>query len=350
MLLSPVFSGLSLPPSTHSVLVMTRIGFAAVSVAVTIAASLAGCASTASPPHVLSRSGSALATPSRGASPVGQPAQVSPAPCTAVALFDAAVRTEHINPKDPRYAPGGIAAGQATVISFKCVQGWAYGDVGRPFAGTQDGGTLFHQVGGEWREVTQLPEDAIQSGIESACIFNTKYGVPVSVVNQLAAWNTPCSTASPPGAASWTTYRSYFNQLFHFKVDVPTALTQEVPIDPTAGPGTTGLVGMNFFSPGRTVELSVHGEENAASETPQQLQAKAESQWSANGGRVTYSPTLAGGFVVSGLTSGGFIFYERDFVFSKVVYVMLWIYPSSMKAQLDAAVTHSFATFSPGQT
>lgn len=276
---------------------------------------------------------------SPSASPVDQHPQTS-APCTAAALFDAAVRAEHINPKDSRYGPGGPAEGQASVTRFKCYQGWAYGDVGRPDAGFQDGGTLFGEAGGRWSEVAQY--DLHSGPGESACELHTKFGVPLTVVNHLSQWPTPCATNTSSVDPSWTTYRTYVNGHFHFKVDVPLAMKGN-------GPYADGF-GQNFFSSDRNVELSAYGQTNPNGDSAQTLKAKVESQWAANGGRVTYATTLDQGFIVSGVDADGFIYYQRDFVFSRVVYVMLWIYPSSMKAQLDTAVTHSFATFSPGQT
>lgn len=251
------------------------------------------------------------------------------APCTASALFAAAVRKEHIDVNDQRYQPGGIAAGAATVVDFTCADGWAYGWVGRPEAGPQDGGTLFRDEGGEWVEVAHYD---IQD--ESACALHTKFGAPVATVNKLSEWATPCVTTSSTSGGAWTTYTRYSNSNYGFSVEYPTALLAYMPSD--------SYRHMNFTSDDPDVLLSVYAHNNTESATTQSLMAERKSTMS-----VSYSRTLNDGFVISG-ADDGFIWYERDVVYSNVVYILRWVYPESMKTQLDAAVTHSYETFTPG--
>lgn len=82
--------------------------------------------------------------------------------------------------------------------------------------------------------------------------------------------------------------------------------------------------------------------------TPAQDLAALLSQYRSDGDTVTYQAVEGDIVAVSGTTAQGKIFYQRDVVYSQVLYALIWSYPASEKAQFNAIVTHTAAVFAPG--
>lgn len=103
----------------------------------------------------------------------------SSAPCSARALFEAAVNKEHFNPNDPSYASFGRYGNDPGAYSVNCNAGWAVADISRPNVGTTDGATLFESKSGTWREVAQLGAGVAECNLEA-------HAVPATVARVLA--------------------------------------------------------------------------------------------------------------------------------------------------------------------
>lgn len=99
------------------------------------------------------------------------------APCSAKALFAAAVAKEHFNPNSPGYKslPVGNKAG---AYGATCAGQWAIAAISHPYTGTTDSMTLFHVVSGHWVEVANLGGEPADCQLADA-------GVPPSLDSTL---------------------------------------------------------------------------------------------------------------------------------------------------------------------
>lgn len=82
--------------------------------------------------------------------------------------------------------------------------------------------------------------------------------------------------------------------------------------------------------------------------TPAQFMNRVIVSYQNQGDTVTYKAVNGDIVVVSGTTPKDKIFYERDVVYSRVIYQLFWSYPTAEKAQFDSLVDHTAATFTPG--
>jgi hypothetical protein len=136
-------------------------------------------------------------------------------------------------------------------------------------------------------------------------------------------------------------YFLYTNKRFSFSFDVPDGYTAAPP--PVDGDGR------EYDNATRTASVTGFGSNNfALGTTPAQDLAGLISTHQSQGDTVTYQFMSGDIVAVSGTTAKGAIFYQRDVVYTQVIYSLVWTYPVAGKAQYDALVTHSVQTFTPG--
>lgn len=153
----------------------------------------------------------------------------------------------------------------------------------------------------------------------------------------------PTQAAAPTalaGAPSSPGFFQYHNRRFGFSFNVPDGYTkQPPPVDGdgdgfTNGTATITGFGQNYLtSPGMT---------------PRQDLAELISNYRSDGGTITYQTTDGDLAAVSGVTSRGEVFYQRDVVYPRVTYSLVWRYPYAGKAQYDPLVAYTATTFTPG--
>jgi len=157
---------------------------------------------------------------------------------------------------------------------------------------------------------------------------------------------TPSATTLPTATSSCTkqagsadSYSRYTNDQFGFSLDVP---------DPLAELGPEHRESKEWGcleGPGR---LSVSGENNTSGKTIRSAMDEQKTIIEAEFWRITYSQETAQGFVLSGYTDDGFIFYNATWVGPGSLNHMIWIYPQNQKAQVDIWVSRTYDSFSPG--
>lgn len=326
--------------------------------------SLAGCGSNATPAGVQMPSSTVTATTSR--TTTATTTNTTPMAPTLIDFGAYGRRVTDANPSQPQlvgipadlqaalatmwhgYATGGICTPSSADIALLRWSSAGYALISGSDCGV-GGLAVLSKAGGTWHQIFGAngvtPCSQLSAAQVPPDVWNGRNPQPscTDASAQIVVYGAAVQTQPTSTDSSWTTYTTYRNGVYGYHLDVPTALGTLIPINPVG----VGVIGMNFRNSNSTVELSTHAQNNPGGTLAAQ-QAKVESELTGIGGHVTYSPLLSDGYVVSGTDPNGFITYERDFVFSKVTYTMVWTYPTSLKGQLDAAVTHSFATFVPG--
>lgn len=132
------------------------------------------------------------------------------------------------------------------------------------------------------------------------------------------------------------TYRTYRNARFGYKVDFPSRLVPE----PEADNGD----GRRFRSRDRKILLRVWGQYDSDNRGLRGQMQRATRAWQADGARLTYRKSGATWYVLSGFIEGD-IFYEKTVRRGDTFATLIWEYPRSMRAQLDAPVTRSVRSF-----
>jgi sugar lactone lactonase YvrE len=142
---------------------------------------------------------------------------------------------------------------------------------------------------------------------------------------------------SPPAAGSGTSYVPYTNARFGFTLEVPASLAAEQP--PIDGDG------QSYDGDGGLVVLTVFGGPNVSAVAPSSIGSWID-------GETVTSHTVDGPVSVA---TGTFqdqgrtmIAYARTVVGVGSLNVLEWTYPASEGAALSAEVTHTAATFRPG--
>ncbi|HEX9997490.1 MAG TPA: hypothetical protein VGB45_10130 [Abditibacterium sp.] len=137
-------------------------------------------------------------------------------------------------------------------------------------------------------------------------------------------------------------YLSYRNARFGTTVLYPANLL--VP-----RPESANGDGRRFFSRDGKVELSVFAFHNTSGRSIRREMNRALRDWRRDGARVTYQKFGSTWFVASGYV-GSDIFYEKTLFKAGVFHTLIWQYPQSLKARLDAPVTRSVRSFSVGKS
>ena len=133
------------------------------------------------------------------------------------------------------------------------------------------------------------------------------------------------------------TYATYTNARFGYSVLYPTNLVSPRP-EPDNGDGRV------FKSRDAKATLTVWGENNVFNRTLSAQLDFSKREWAKDRARVTYAKVGRGFYVLSGFT-GKEIFYEKTIPLRGGFATMLWQYPQSRKATLDAAVTRTTRAF-----
>jgi pimeloyl-ACP methyl ester carboxylesterase len=136
-------------------------------------------------------------------------------------------------------------------------------------------------------------------------------------------------------------YFRYTNPRFEFSFDVPDGYTAGAPPQDRDGQSFTNSTG--------TATVTGFGQDSSPGEmTPARDLAQLVSTYESSGDQVTLRYLNGDIVAVSGTTPQGAIFYQRDVVFSLVIYSLVWDYPAADKAQYDPLVTHTVSSFTPG--
>lgn len=157
---------------------------------------------------------------------------------------------------------------------------------------------------------------------------------------------TPASSAASGSSAGGTAYFRYENKRFKFAFYVPDGYKAATP--PVDGDG------QEFDSADGSASVTGSGVNNLGANpgtsllTPAADLAALSSHYRANGDTVTYQAVDGDIVAVSGTTPQGKIFYQRDVVYSQVLYALVWSYPAAEKARFDAIISHTAGAFVPG--
>lgn len=153
----------------------------------------------------------------------------------------------------------------------------------------------------------------------------------------LKPWASPCPSVAESSAANEWTYQ---NEATGFLVPVPAFLCKEVVTATRDGKG------MKAEGAKVTLEAWAASAESAdGTPTPE----SARKEWVGKGGTVTYESDWNGGaFSMSGLV-GDTIYYDRYWVKGSEYRVLRWMYPTSMKEEMDVPVTNSVVGFNEGK-
>lgn len=142
---------------------------------------------------------------------------------------------------------------------------------------------------------------------------------------------------------SWAAdeYRTYTNSRFGTTVQYPANLL--IP-RPEAQNGD----GRRFVSKDELIEMAVYASHNVAARSAKTEMERAIADWKRDGGRLTYYKWETGWYTASGYI-GDDIFYEKALLKDGVFHTLIWQYPMSFKARLDAPLTRSVRSFSTGR-
>jgi hypothetical protein len=149
---------------------------------------------------------------------------------------------------------------------------------------------------------------------------------------------TPASTALPAQARPSGT--RYTNARFGFSFTVPPGYRAQSP--PADGDG------LSFASPARTATVTAYGASNIGRYSPAQELARLVTTHQSARDTVSYRFSGQDVIAVSGTTPGGTVFYQREVVYSAVIYTLVWSYPAATKAQYGTLVTQTVDSFVPG--
>lgn len=167
-----------------------------------------------------------------------------------------------------------------------------------------------------------------------AAVAQSSTQAPASGVSE-----TPSPSSSSTAEPAGEDYRPYTNARFGF--------TCEVPVDFSPGEDPANGDGLAFTSPDGAAQLICSGS-NSLDESAEQGFADSLQAAADDGSTVTYRRLGNDVFTVSGVGADGKIFYEHTLWGAGSSVTVYWTYPSSMKEQLDDAVTRSGKTLQPG--
>jgi hypothetical protein len=138
-------------------------------------------------------------------------------------------------------------------------------------------------------------------------------------------------------------YFRYTDPRFKFSFDVPIGYTGGVlPADRD---------GRSFTNSAATATVAGFGQDigqDSGGMSPADDLEKLISAYESSGDQVTLRYLNGDIVAVSGTTPTGEIFYQRDVVFSLVIYSLVWNYPATEKAQYNQIVDHTVSSYTPG--
>jgi hypothetical protein len=146
--------------------------------------------------------------------------------------------------------------------------------------------------------------------------------------------------ALPSQAADY--YRTYVNSRFGTVVQYPASFLEPRP---EADNGD----GRRFVSKNEAIELTVYAFNNTLSRSVKGEMSRAISDWKADGARLTYQKSGTDWYTLSGY-AGDDIFYEKTLFKNGVFHTLIWQYPKTLKARLDAPVTRTVRSFTAEQS
>lgn len=153
---------------------------------------------------------------------------------------------------------------------------------------------------------------------------------------------TPKATFTPPAAPAQSSPSGtrYTNARFGFSFEVPPGYQAQTP--PVDGDG------LSFASPAGTATVTAYGAGNVAGYSPAQEMAQLVRTHQSARDTISYRFFQNDVIAVSGTTPHGTVFYQREVVYSAVIYTLLWSYPAATKAQYGTMVTQTVDSFVPG--
>jgi hypothetical protein len=179
---------------------------------------------------------------------------------------------------------------------------------------------------------------------------------PTDPINPAATTGTHSTTTTPavpvPPAKRTTSAPSaspakanpsgtrYTNARFGFSFTVPPGYRAQPP--PADGDG------LSFASPAKTATVTAYGASNIGRYSPAQEMAQLVTTYQSARDTISYRFSDHDVIAVSGTTPSGAVFYQREVVYSAVIYTLLWSYPAASKAQYDTLVTQTVDSFVPG--
>jgi hypothetical protein len=169
-------------------------------------------------------------------------------------------------------------------------------------------------------------------------------GTPATPIAPTATSTPKAVSATPPSSAPPVrpspSGTRYTNARFGFSFDVPAGYqAQTAPVDGD---------GLAFADPARTATVTVYGAGNVARYSPAQEMAQLVKSYQAARDTISYRFSQNDVIAVSGNTPHGAVFYQREVVYSAVIYTLLWSYPAATKAQYGTMVTQTVDSFVPG--
>ena len=132
-------------------------------------------------------------------------------------------------------------------------------------------------------------------------------------------------------------YRTYTNARFGFVALYPSNLLSSRPESDNGD-------GRKFVSRDGKIELTTFAATNINDATLSQMQTRALADWKSDKARLTYVKSGPQWFALSGYV-GDAIFYEKTVNWNGVFHTMIWRYPKSLKARLDAPVSRTVRAF-----
>jgi hypothetical protein len=165
-------------------------------------------------------------------------------------------------------------------------------------------------------------------------------GTPTPAGTRTPAVVSAAPTSPAPAVAASPSGTQYTNARFAFSFRVPPGYRAQSP--PVDGDG------LSFANPARTATVTAYGASNVGRYSPAQELAQLVKTYQSARDTVSYRFFHSDVIAVSGTTPGGAVFYQREVVYSAVIYTLLWSYPAATKAQYGTLVTQTVDSFVPG--
>ncbi len=155
--------------------------------------------------------------------------------------------------------------------------------------------------------------------------------------SRLLIFTTAISIAITTMASANDRYQNYCNSRFEYCLDYPTHLKPQ----PEAQNGD----GRDFTAADGSVNLKVWGSLDISEGKSPAQRLKDSLTTASNNRRITYRNIQPQGYVLSGYTPKGKIFYRKTILKNGELVNLEFTYPTTAKKQYDAIVTHVARSF-----